>query len=73
MLSIKEIKKIIIDLNLFILNLTGIDKKTLGFLIRAYHVNLPIYFIIIMMLAPKFITKVALVFLEANWSVCIRN
>ena len=63
MLSIKEIKKKIIDLNLFILNLTGIDKKTLGFLIRAYHVNLPIYFIIIMMLAPKFITKIALVFL----------
>lgn len=63
MITIKQIRKIIIQLHLLILETTGIDKKTLGFLIRAYHVNLPFYIIIFMVLAPKIITQITLLFL----------
>lgn len=63
MITIKELRNKIIDFNLFLLDTTKIDKKTMGFLIRAYHVNLPIYILIFMLLAPKLITEITLVFL----------
>lgn len=68
MIKISELRNKIIDFNLYLLDLTKIDKKTLGFLIRAYHVNLPIYIIIFMLLAPKLITELTLVFLFLSLS-----
>lgn len=68
MIQIRELRNKIIDFNLYLLDLTKIDKTTLGFLIRAYHVNLPIYIIIFMLLAPKLITEITLVFLFLSLS-----
>ena len=59
----KELKNKIIDLNLLLLNKTKIDKKTLGFLIRAYHVNLPFYILLTIILGPKKIVQLTILFL----------
>lgn len=60
---IKEVRNKIIKYNIEILESTRIDKKTLGFLIRAYHVNIPIYVLIFMFLSPKWFVEITLLFL----------
>ena len=60
---IREFRKKVIYYNMLFLELTGIDKKTLGFLIRAYHVNLPIYIIIFLVMGPKWFVELNILFL----------
>lgn len=60
---IRELRKKVIYYNMLFLELTGIDKKTLGFLIRAYHVNLPIYIILFLVMGPKWFVELNILFL----------
>lgn len=56
----KEYRNEIIQSIIFQLKKLGLSDKTIGFFMRAYHVNVPIYFFIIMMYG-SFIMNVALV------------
>lgn len=52
----------------------GLSEKSIGFFIRAFHVNCPTYFIIIMCYGPKWINILLLLFLGfALYSFIIWN
>ena len=49
----KEYKKRIIDMYVTQLKKINMSEKTIGFFIRAFHVNLPVYFFIFMLYGTK--------------------
>lgn len=56
----KEYRNEIVQAVIFQLKKLGLSDKTIGFFMRAYHVNVPIYFFIIMIYG-SFVMNVALV------------
>ena len=56
----KEYRNEIVRSVIFQLKKLGLSEKTIGFFMRAYHVNVPIYFFIIMIYG-SFVMNVALV------------
>ena len=56
----KEYRNEIVQSVISKLKLLGLSEKTIGFFMRAYHVNVPIYFFIIMMYG-SFIMNVCLI------------
>ncbi len=56
----KEYRNEIVQSIIFQLKKLGLSEKTIGFFMRAYHVNVPIYFFIIMIYG-SFVMNVALV------------
>ena len=63
MLNTKELYKMIIDTILEKLYALNIPHKTLGFYIRSFHVNLPIYIILFLVYGPKWLGLTILFFL----------
>jgi hypothetical protein len=56
----KEYRNEIVQSVISKLKLLGLSEKTIGFFMRAYHVNVPIYFFIIMMYG-SFVMNVCLI------------
>ena len=56
----KEYRNEVVQSVISKLKLLGLSEKTIGFFMRAYHVNVPIYFFIIMMYG-SFIMNVCLI------------
>ena len=59
----KEYRKDLVNWYITQLRKLNLSDKTIGFFMRAYHVNIPIYFIIFMVYGSKFLCMSILLFL----------
>ena len=59
----KEYKFQLVDWYINQLKKLNLSDKTIGFFMRAYHVNLPIYFVLIMLFASQLYNICLLIFL----------
>ena len=59
----KEYKRSVVQSFKDYLKIIGLSEKSIGFFIRAFHVNCPTYFLIIMIYGSKFINILLILFL----------